>query len=73
MAEYILKRSASIQETETERGTLSDLLEKKNEDIIENQLDQELNEDIEIIISAYSAVQSETHIILNPRRKHNSK
>jgi len=68
MADYILKKSATIQGTETEREALLDLMEKKNEDTIENQLDQELNEDIEIMLSAYSAAQSETYIP-EPKKK----
>lgn len=61
MAEYILKESVSIQGTEAERKILLDLMEKKENDPVENQLDKELNEDVDAILSVYSTEREETY------------
>lgn len=47
MAEYIIIQSASIQQTDTDRRKLLDLLKRKEDKTTESKLDQELIEEID--------------------------
>lgn len=68
LAEYILRESIAVQETELEKEILIDLIQDRKYDEVEEQLDRELNDNVETMLSVYSNESTEVYT-LKPKIK----